>query len=616
MVSARRFRSRLVGVVLVALLGAGVLPVVAQSGGSPDAPDPGSGTGSAGGLVGGSGPSACLGAATEPAGFSDVAGWAVDCLVHYGVTVGMGDGSFGADLPASRWHVLVFMWRAAPAAGLEADSASDGAASTPGLVGLDGLVGVARAAVDGLARLGILDGVFADGSDPRGPVTGAELVVLLHRFLLRSVVGPGGVDLAAVSDESGSGESDLLKALAALESLGVLDGFEGLEGNGVVSRESLARLFARVLGNTNARPAGVSVQLFRVDGRVEAVVSVRDENNLVPKGRTYVDVFLVPGTGERAFDTEGACARVTRVGGDTRSCRISPRDRVDDNGNLGGFVVRGYGTVRAWVGDPGDAYIHTGPPAPDGSGGSGATAGAASVPTTEVRVLLPGATLPEPPPPPPPPPPPVSRPAPVVCVAPEAPTNVLAQSAPYGAVVSWTAPSNGCPLSGFLVEYKKTADTDWTPVEVAASAASYTFSDLESVAYEVRVTAINSAGSSAPSVAASVTPGSCPQPVVTLASSDGGLVVSWTHNVAVCADSGFLVEYKKATDTSYQSVTKAAGDRSHSLTMLDTVIYSVRVTANSATHPSMTSTEVTRQVIEAPDAPTNLAVSLPRVTTS
>lgn len=50
--------------------------------------------------------------AAEPANFSDVSSGAVDWAVGAGVTLGMGDGTFGAEQTCTRGHIATFLYRA------------------------------------------------------------------------------------------------------------------------------------------------------------------------------------------------------------------------------------------------------------------------------------------------------------------------------------------------------------------------------------------------------------------------------------------------------------------------------------------------------------------------
>ena len=71
--------------------------------------------------------SACVGDATGDMMFSDVSEGhafraAINCLAYYGVTVGYGDGTFRPNDDVARYQMVLFMERAAAAAGADADA--------------------------------------------------------------------------------------------------------------------------------------------------------------------------------------------------------------------------------------------------------------------------------------------------------------------------------------------------------------------------------------------------------------------------------------------------------------------------------------------------------------
>ncbi len=71
--------------------------------------------------------SACVGDATDDQMFSDVSEGhafrgAIDCLAYYGVTVGYGDGTFRPNADVSNEEMVLFMERAAAAAGADAEA--------------------------------------------------------------------------------------------------------------------------------------------------------------------------------------------------------------------------------------------------------------------------------------------------------------------------------------------------------------------------------------------------------------------------------------------------------------------------------------------------------------
>ena len=71
--------------------------------------------------------SACVGDAAEDKDFSDVSEMHtfradINCLAYYGVTIGYGDGTFGPENDVTRGQMVLFMERAAAAAGADAEA--------------------------------------------------------------------------------------------------------------------------------------------------------------------------------------------------------------------------------------------------------------------------------------------------------------------------------------------------------------------------------------------------------------------------------------------------------------------------------------------------------------
>ena len=99
-----------VGALLASLLAAGTSPVAAIDNRSkPDYPAEAS---------------ACVGPATEDAGFLDVDGQAnedaINCLAHYGITKGTSEGIFSPLMGVTRLQMALYLARAAGASGLTA----------------------------------------------------------------------------------------------------------------------------------------------------------------------------------------------------------------------------------------------------------------------------------------------------------------------------------------------------------------------------------------------------------------------------------------------------------------------------------------------------------------
>jgi subtilisin family serine protease len=214
--------------------------------------------------------------------------------------------------------------------------------------------------------------------------------------------------------------------------------------------------------------------------------------------------------------------------------------------------------------------------------------------------------------------PPVTPPAPVVPGAPGAPTlsNVTATSS----TVSWTAPSTdgGSAITSYLVEYRAATATTWQSVTVTAPTRTTTVASLlPNTNYTYRVTARNSVGSSPASSTANAqtltsvpgTPGAPTLSNVTATST----TVSWTtpSTDGGSAITSYLVQYRAATATTWQSVTVTAPTTSATVTALSrNTTYTYRVTARNSLGSSLASaTTSARTLTGIPTAPRNVFVS-------
>ena len=293
--------------------------------------------------------SACVGDANDDMMFSDVAEghifWGdISCLAYYGVTIGYGDGTFRPDADVSNGEMVLFMQRAAAAAGADAEA---------------------------------VVGDFAEtGSDP---VHRGDMALLIARLLVSATSdespvdvktnddGTFAVDGVAADDWDYFADSRRLQnrvsdsAASALYELGVAKGtgMGDFSPEASVSRGEMAAFITRALAHTTARPAGVTIQS---DGPGEVIVSVRDAN-FQPLANAPVDVFSADAdrVGD-VFNADGSCykAILTGVAGNAEVCEIDALDAVTglsgdfDPGAITVDVEAGGTTVWAWTGESGD----------------------------------------------------------------------------------------------------------------------------------------------------------------------------------------------------------------------------------------------------------------------
>lgn len=96
----------------------------------------------------------------------------------------------------------------------------------------------------------------------------------------------------------------------------------------------------------------------------------------------------------------------------------------------------------------------------------------------------------------------------VPATAPSEPQGVTADTVtPNQAAITWTTPSTdgGSAVTSYTLEYKLTADSSWTSVDITAPTTSHTISSLPAGQYAVRVSASNGIGTSATSSPITVT---------------------------------------------------------------------------------------------------------------
>ena len=292
--------------------------------------------------------SACVGDAAEDMDFSDVSEMHtfradINCLAYYGVTIGYGDGTFGPENDVTRGQMVLFMERAAAAAGADAEAVVGDFATT--------------------------------GSDP---VNRGDMALLIARLLVSATSDESPVNVKNNDDGTFTVDDVAAKdwdyfadarrslnrvddsAVSALYELGVAKG----TGMGYfspaskVSRGAMAAFITRALAHTTARPAGVTIQS---DGPGEVIISVRDAN-FRPVANAQLDVFSARAdrVGE-AFKDDGSCnaPRLDEVGGNAKVCEIDGLDAITnlsgdfDPGAITVNVKAGGTTVWAWTGESG-----------------------------------------------------------------------------------------------------------------------------------------------------------------------------------------------------------------------------------------------------------------------
>ena len=225
--------------------------------------------------------SACTGPAAESAGFRDMQGSfaesAADCLAYYNITAGTGEGTFSPNVVLPRRQMALFLARAASPAGITLLPTSD-----QGFTDLEHMAPRARDSINQLAALGIMPGPSETTFSPYAEVTRQDMALLLSNFLKKAPAGPGGADIRTIRpDDDVFEDLDLVTpatyvAIRNLFEMGVTSGTSAnlFSPDAPVSRAQMAVFITRMLAHTNARPAGLTIQVPDTDVFQDSTVSV------------------------------------------------------------------------------------------------------------------------------------------------------------------------------------------------------------------------------------------------------------------------------------------------------------------------------------------------------
>ena len=312
--------------------------------------------------------SACVGPATADAGFTDVATGsthdsAINCIAYYGITRGTTATTFSPNLTITRWQLAVMLQRAAGPAGVTLPEAE-----AQGFTDISEMSSAFQDAINQMAALGIMAGTTATTFVPSGIVSRAVIVEALAGFLTNARVGPGGASLARDTNRSLTLKADANpgattitpdeafrdigvvtysanEAIRTLAEMGVVQGrSDGSFGPAAsVTRAQAAAFITRALAHTNARPAGLTVQVENTavssNADFELSISVRG-SDFAPINSAVVDIFSHTSRNtDTAFKTDGTCNvganGVDSAGGGVGVCVIELDDEVTEpDGNV------------------------------------------------------------------------------------------------------------------------------------------------------------------------------------------------------------------------------------------------------------------------------------------
>ena len=285
---------------------------------------------------------ACLGDALADRGFTDLPDDdafvnGINCLAHYGITAGTGDGStFSPGDVVTRWQMDLFMRAAARVAAVDADDVL---------------------------------GTYATDGDDSDEVTRADMAKLLLSLIdeasgdvkvtdgVLSINGMKPDTFDHFADVRDSEPRSVDTAISAIYELGVTAGTSdtAFSPRASVTRDQMAVFITAALDHTNVRPAGLTAQV----AGAQITVSIRDDN-FAPVVNQAVDAFKAAAADEgKAFTADGSCSSRTSLVDGGVKCLIDGGDPVtQSDGNftlatLQGTVGEGL-TVWIWAGDLGE----------------------------------------------------------------------------------------------------------------------------------------------------------------------------------------------------------------------------------------------------------------------
>ena len=314
--------------------------------------------------------SACPpGSALESAGYRDLTGYptefedAINCMTNYGIMPGLLPGLFQPELGVTRQQMALILIRAADPAGIDVPTARD-----QGFRDIGNLSKEIRDSINQLADLEITLGTTPSTYVPDTVVNRRQMAQFFTRFLALARVGEGGASVESVApddtvfDDLRDLPHDPYDAIRTLYELGVTSGTTASTygPDDPVTRAQMAMFISRMLGHTNARPAGITMQVEKTSvtatDTVDLIVAVRDEDHQ-PVVDAPIDLFYVA-RGDDGFGSNGRCgSKAVREAGAVR-CSIDLGDETTDNdGNL--FYTMPINedlNVYAWTGDRNDAF--------------------------------------------------------------------------------------------------------------------------------------------------------------------------------------------------------------------------------------------------------------------
>ena len=346
--------------------------------------------------------SACVGAATEDAGFTDVpeghtnAG-DIDCIAYYGITKGTSATTYSPLMSVTREQMALFLTRLAKLVGIETEMMGDDMDS--GFTDIGDLSEESQKAIGQIKDLGITKGTSDTTYSPAGNVTRGQMALFIARLMDHMTpMADGKIGLSSTTqyghtpsdvaknkddkdigtpfetDISGETPKEQYDAVTRLYELGVATGVSdtAYSPSSNITRAAMAGFMAAVMDHSNLRPVGLSIQTdsdqdnpIYGDTEPAVVVSYRsgdDDSMFGAIEDQAIDVFS-SASPDKALRKDGTCNFGTDpddvLGGDliaTGDCVWEESDRTtDEDGNLYvGETDIDAGTTRtffAWIGE-------------------------------------------------------------------------------------------------------------------------------------------------------------------------------------------------------------------------------------------------------------------------
>ena len=354
--------------------------------------------------------SACPTGSAAAAGFTDTTSTDVDCIAMYGITTGVTATTYEPTASIPRYQMALYLTRFMNKAGYTLGSGAD-----QSFTDISGYAADIQTAINQIKQAGVTTGTTATTYSPADNVTREQMAMFIERALAKIAPGTGGNSEDGLTTNISGDPTNLSKynytdidtgvtyeghnAVVELFHLGVTgetpavgDTYRPLVD---ITRAEMATFLTKALAHTNARPAGVTIQVSVPAGfgafSPALHISHRDASfNAVPG--TLIDVFSDTNTLlSDPFTAAGVCQTDnTDIEGGVTECKIAIGDHSTgltgnaDIANPAQSVANSKTrTWYAWTAATGTAYDNDSPQASAASASS--TAATQTVVTNSIN---------------------------------------------------------------------------------------------------------------------------------------------------------------------------------------------------------------------------------------